>query len=584
MLKQKPLSFIWQIIKPYKWWYVCLCLAPLSVGVLFNLSNWAIKTIIDTIVGDVLSYKAFVYPFLIFCFIELLIRFLWSLHDYSEYKVQGRVFRDVIVKPYEYLQNHSYQFFQGSFSGSLVSKIKGINDGFYSICDNISHKTLESISLLVCNAVMISFVCITLLPPVGLMICMFGLLNYLQSKKYSKYAFESRSNYHRVLGLLSDRVINIFTIFNFAKKQKEVQDVDTFYQNTCATTLDKMNYFNFLSWLVLGTMYSTMFLCVFAYVFYLRKHGSISTGELTIAMYIVIRSCHEVFRLSHNLTELIRNFADFRASFEGIFVKQEVIDKTNPENLTVSKGEIVFRNLSFSYENNNKVFDNLNLHIKAGQKVGIVGHSGAGKSTLVSLLLKHFKAIDGDIIIDNQSIYDVSSDSLRSQISLIPQDIMLFHRSIGENIGYAKDDATQEEIEIAAKMANIHEFIMGLPEEYNTLVGERGVKLSGGQRQRIAIARAILKNAPILILDEATSALDSQTEQEIGKSINTMLETNNATVIAIAHRLSTIKHMDRIVVMESGLVVEDGSFEELVSKEGGKFKELWEHQVNGMVV
>jgi len=584
MLKQKPLSFIWQIIKPYKWWYVCLCLAPLSAGVTFNLENWAIKTIIDTIVGDVLSYKAFVYPFLTFCFVEFLIRFLWSLHDYSEYKVQGKVFRDVIVRPYEYLQNHSYQFFQGSFSGSLVSKIKGINDGFYSICDNISHKTLESISFLVCNAVMISFVCITLLPPVGLMICMFGLLNYLQSKKYSKYAFESRSNYHRVLGLLSDRVINIFTIFNFAKKQKEVQDVDTFYQNTCATTLDKMNYFNFLSWLVLGTMYSTMFLCVFAYVFYLRKHGSISTGELTIAMYIVIKSCNEVFRLSHNLTELIRNFADFRASFEGIFVKQEVIDETNSENLTVSKGEIVFRNLSFSYENNNKVFDNLNLHIKAGQKVGIVGHSGAGKSTLVSLLLKHFKASDGDIIIDNQSIYDVSSDSLRSQISLIPQDIMLFHRSIGENIGYAKDDATQEEIEIAAKMANIHEFIMGLPEEYNTLVGERGVKLSGGQRQRIAIARAILKNAPILILDEATSALDSQTEQEIGKSINTMLETNNATVIAIAHRLSTIKHMDRIVVMESGLVVEDGSFNDLIIKEGGKFKELWEHQVNGMVV
>lgn len=161
---------------------------------------------------------------------------------------------------------------------------------------------------------------------------------------------------------------------------------------------------------------------------------------------------------------------------------------------------------------------------------------------------------------------------------------MLFHRSIAENIGYAKDNPTQSEIEEAAKCANIHDFIMTLPEKYETMVGERGIKLSGGQRQRIAIARAILKNAPILILDEATSALDSQTEQEIQKSINTMLEKDGATVIAIAHRLSTIKHMDRILVMEGGKVVEDGSFQELFIKENGKFKEMWDSQVNGMVV
>ncbi|XVN42428.1 MAG: ATP-binding cassette domain-containing protein [Candidatus Rickettsia vulgarisii] len=161
---------------------------------------------------------------------------------------------------------------------------------------------------------------------------------------------------------------------------------------------------------------------------------------------------------------------------------------------------------------------------------------------------------------------------------------MLFHRSIGENIGYDKENATQAEIENAAKAANIHKFIETLPEKYNTIVGERGVKLSDGQRQRIAIARAMLKNAPILILDEATSSLDSHTEQEIQKSIHTILETNNATVIAVAHRLSTIKNLDRIVVMEDGKIVEDGSFAELLAISNGKFKELWEHQVNGMVI
>ena len=265
------------------------------------------------------------------------------------------------------------------------------------------------------------------------------------------------------------------------------------------------------------------------------------------------------------------------------------------------KNFIHFKNIQFAYENANKVFDGLDLQIAKGQKVGIVGHSGAGKSTLINLLLKNFAITNykywdrpstevrksnegGDILINNQSIYDINSDSLRSQISLIPQDIMLFHRSIGENIGYAKEDATQAEIENAAMAANIHEFIESLPEKYNTLVGERGVKLSGGQRQRIAIARAILKNAPILILDEATSSLDSQTEQEIQKSINTMLEENNATVIAIAHRLSTIKHLDRIIVIEGGQIVEDGSFQELLAKNDGRFKQMWDSQVNGMVV
>lgn len=269
------------------------------------------------------------------------------------------------------------------------------------------------------------------------------------------------------------------------------------------------------------------------------------------------------------------------------------------------KNFIHFKNIDFGYEkdgNKKAVFNGLNLQIARGQKIGLVGHSGAGKSTLINLLLKNFaitnyKYFDrsanigkqdsdegGDIIINNQSIYDVSSDSLRSQISLIPQDIMLFHRSIGENIAYAKENPTQEEIENAAKAANIHEFIITLPQKYNTLVGERGIKLSGGQRQRIAIARAILKNAPILILDEATSALDSETEHEIQKSINVMLDQNNATVIAIAHRLSTIKHMDRIIVIDSGNVIEDGSFGKLLSIENGKFKELWANQVNGMVV
>lgn len=266
------------------------------------------------------------------------------------------------------------------------------------------------------------------------------------------------------------------------------------------------------------------------------------------------------------------------------------------------KNFIHFKNIHFAYANTNPVFNGLNLQIAQWQRVGIVGHSGAGKSTLVNLLLKNFAITNyqywnrsaheghtpddegGDIVINNQSIYDVSSDSLRAQISLIPQDIMLFHRTIFENIAYAKQNATEEEVISAAIAAHIHEFITTLPQKYATMVGERGVKLSGGQRQRIAIARAILKNAPILILDEATSAIDSQAEQEIQKSIHSILDTHKATVIAIAHRLSTIKHLDRIIVIEGGNIVEDGSFQELLAIERGKFKTMWDSQVNGMVI
>lgn len=260
---------------------------------------------------------------------------------------------------------------------------------------------------------------------------------------------------------------------------------------------------------------------------------------------------------------------------------------------------IEFKNIDFAYEDK-KVFSGLNLKISKGEKVGIVGTSGAGKTTLINLLLKNYAITNykyfersaligaskndegGDILINGTSIYDVTQDSLRANISLIPQDIMLFHTSLKENIGYAKLGATMEEVIEASKKAHIHRFIESLPDKYQTIVGERGIKLSGGQRQRIAIARAILKNTPILILDEATSSLDSETESEIGKALNESIISSNVTMIAIAHRLSTIKNMDRIIVMEKGKIAEDDNFDNLI-KLKGVFFNLWSHQVNGMI-
>jgi len=232
----------------------------------------------------------------------------------------------------------------------------------------------------------------------------------------------------------------------------------------------------------------------------------------------------------------------------------------------VKKPVIHFKNLTYGYREDNLIFDNFNLSIKAGERIGLVGHSGAGKSTLINLLLKVFNPDFGEILVDDKNIADVTFDSLRENIALIPQDPMLFHRTIFENISYGKFNASKEEVIEAAKKAYIHDFIANLPDTYETLVGERGIKLSGGQRQRIAIARAILYNAPILLLDEATSSLDPISERLIKDALAKLME--GRTSIVIAHRLSTVIHADRIFVISDGKVVESGSHKELIAKNG----------------
>lgn len=328
-------SFISSICKPYKKWYVFLCLAPIYSGIYFALNNYVIKIIIDTITGDILSYDVFLKPLLIFLAIELLLRFFWSLHDYSEYKIHGNIFRDIIIKPYDYLQNHSYSLFQNNSSGSLVSKIKGLSDGLYAFWDNISHRLLENFSVIIVNIIMIGLLSRELLLPVVVYILITGIIYYFQSKVYDKYAFQIKSNYHQILGKLSDKVINIFTIFSFATKHKEIQEIKDFYKDIQTPALNKLNYLNYITWVFIGLFNTIIMLGIFAYAVYLRKNGIISTGTLAVAILIVLRCCHEIFSLINNALSFVQNLADFRASLDGIFVKQEVIDKPNTMELII---------------------------------------------------------------------------------------------------------------------------------------------------------------------------------------------------------------------------------------------------------
>lgn len=398
------------------------------------------------------------------------------------------------------------------------------------------------------------------------------------SLKISQLATATNDAKHKAIGLIADNISNIFSIFSFTSRARELQKIRDFTRNDVAYKDVLGIKKDFKLSIIGGIWYVSMLFSLLLYMIHLRRVGAVTTGDFMFVMTVTYFLVDNIWILVSQVSDFASKMGDFKSSFAVLQTPQDLIDKPDAQELKVTKGEIIFQDISFKYESGERIFDNLNLRIKAGEKVGLVGYSGAGKSTLVSLLLKNFRTTSGDILVDDQSIYDVSSDSLRSQIALIPQDTMLFHRSIGDNIGYAKENATQEEIEAAAKMANIHEFIVTLQDGYNTMVGERGIKLSGGQRQRVAIARAMLKDAPILILDEATSSLDSHAERYIQASLNLLIEDKSTTLIAVAHRLSTLKHLDRIIVLDNGKIIEEGNHEELLSNNHSLYKKLWELQ------
>jgi ATP-binding cassette subfamily B protein len=290
---------------------------------------------------------------------------------------------------------------------------------------------------------------------------------------------------------------------------------------------------------------------------------------------------NEARNLSRRFLEFFEYFGNVANGVHTIIRPHEIVDVPQATPARITRGQIEFREVSFGYSADQPIFRNLSVTIPAGQRVGLVGFSGSGKSTFVSLILRLYDPQSGKILIDGADIGTMTQESLHGQLSLIPQDPNLFHRSLMENIRYGRLDATEEEVTDAARKAHAHEFIMQIKDQYASLVGERGVKLSGGQRQRIAIARVVVKGAPILILDEATSSLDSITEQAIQETLDEVMK--GKTVIVVAHRLSTIAHLDRILVFDQGRIVEDGSHAQLIAL-GGAYHRLWSRQAGGFVL
>jgi ATP-binding cassette subfamily B protein len=478
-----------------------------------------------------------------------------------------------------YALDHSYKYFSDNFAGSLSNKISDITKGSRDLLKIIHQKIVPTLFTIIFTSAVLfdikwQFSAI-ILTWAGIHL----LVKLISAKKWSKAGkihSESRST---LTGKIVDAITNHAAIKSFANKKHEIKFI-TKYQN------DELKKHRLIWWFILKVIILLQVIYVLipviglmAYEIYAYMQGAITLSEFVYILIATPPVVGMVWELGFYIPDFSHNIGMVRQAIETLNKKYDVTNKKGAKKLKVTQAKIEFKNVSFKYKKN-YVFKDKNLIIPGGQKVGLVGRSGAGKTTFVNLILRYFDIQKGEIIIDNQNIAKVTQESLRTNIALIPQDTALFHRPLIENIRYGKLNATDKEVVAASKKAYAHDFIQELDEKYQSMVGERGIKLSGGQRQRIAIARAILKDAPILILDEATSALDSESEQYIQKSLKNLMK--GKTVIAVAHRLSTLLNMDRILVFEKGKIVEDGSHSELLKK-GGYYAKLWKMQAGGFI-
>ncbi len=420
--------------------------------------------------------------------------------------------------------------------------------------------------------------------PLALLLASFLILLIIQIRWSMKHREVWRTRRRKIRseihGTIADAITNNLVVKTFARESSEFDTI-----NTLSTSYQNVFRKDYLFFSAEGSL-RVFFMSVVQVVTVLLSVIFVSGGQMNIAIAIFViaymqRIGSQLFTLGEMINGYDQAFLDAQPMTEMLLLADNVNDKPNAHKLHDVSGSVKFNDVTYRYpDGTTDVLHNIDLAIPVGQKIGLVGQSGAGKTTIVQLLLRFNDVADGAIMIDNYDIRDISQQSLRENIAYVPQEPMLFHRSLRENIAYGKPGASDEEIVAAAKRANAWEFIIDLPNGLDTTVGERGVKLSGGQRQRIAIARAILKDAPILVLDEATSALDSESEKLIQASLETLME--NRTSIVIAHRLSTIAKLDRIIVLGKGRIIEDGTHGQLL-KRGGMYAKLWSHQSGGFI-
>lgn len=586
-LPKNKWAFIWMFILHDKWKYLVVALFFMISSVLDSLPPVFIKYILDAMTG--LEDKAQIWdalklPIILFVVLCLFLQPLSAqIGEYLNALYRPLLTNKIRRRLTLFLHGHSYDFFQNDFAGRLSSKVIETPQAIVEAIQIFMGSLLYGAMVLIVTAFFFAQVgwWIPIILVVWLVIYLILLRVFVpRILVRSTAAYEALS---QVRGRSVDTITNIYTVKLFSRWRKE----DEYLTESMNNVVHKAQIENLLN--VKMRMYLEIISAAFiGVIFFVSIYGwsldRLSVGDVAMILPMALRIMQMSWWMQEVSVFLFQNLGQVEEGLVAINLQQKVKDQADAKDIKINDARINFDHVDFDY-GNNPVFSDLDLQIKSGEKIGLVGTSGAGKSTLTQILLRFYDIAGGEIRIDGQDISKVTQESLRNNIAMIPQTNDLMHRSIADNIRYGRLDASDEEIIAAAKSAYAYDFIMDLVDKdgntgFDAMVGERGVRLSGGQRQRIAIARAILKDAPVLILDEATSALDSESEQLIQQSMKQLMV--GKTVIAIAHRLSTISNMDRLIVMEDGKIIEQGTHQELIDQ-NGQYAKLWAMQSGGFI-
>ncbi len=578
---KRTLYYYWQEIKQYKFiFWLLILLLPLRILIGNILQPYIFAAIVEKIgqiTPETQIWATFGYWIIFFILSEFISGYiLLRFQFYQIWKLESNIQKTLREKTFERLNQHSMTFHNDRFAGSMVSAVTKYVGGFERLFDETLWMILPTILLIVGTISVLFWIAPIFAALLLGLIIVYTLIAFYTFRSTLIPNEEVAEAENKLGGQLADTISNIQTVKSYGQEQHERYR----FANQTSSVLQTM-----LSLLKIIDRRNAWFriietIAMAAFILFL-VYGTQRFGLGVADAILMFTYTSSILMYTWQIPNIFRQVNKaFGESAEMVSILDEqisVTDKEGAQAIAIKHGRIDFDNISFKHaQAKDKIFHNFKLSIKPGERIGLVGKSGSGKTTLTKLLLRFADVQAGSIKIDEQDLREVSQNSLRQNISYVPQESVLFHRSLRENIAYGKLDASDEEIIYAAQMANIWDFIQTLPEGLDTLTGERGVKLSGGQRQRIAIARAILKNAPILVLDEATASLDSESEKLIQGAMQNLMK--NKTCIIIAHRLSTVAELDRIIVLKDGQIVEEGSHKDLLVTDNGEYQHLWNIQ------
>ncbi|MFH1482008.1 MAG: ABC transporter ATP-binding protein [Patescibacteria group bacterium] len=580
---KKTLKIYWQNILNYKILAFFLIISIIGTSIINVIIPLYLKDFFNALASNNakdIIFKNLISILIIITSFKLFQWLLWRMTDFLTTCFQTKIIADLTNCCFAYLHKHCFAYFENNFVGSLVKRVHWFTAAFERIADQIIFTLLSLVIQIIIIIVVLFRENIYLGLGVLIWLIIFLIINWLFAKYKFKYDLKLNEAETKASGLLADTVTNYSNVKLFNGYKEEVKNF-----TEATEKIRKLRKFTWNLHNIFESIQAFLMTILEIGILYLAiklwQKDILTIGSFVLIQTYLIQIFMQIWNFGNAIRTIYKSLSDAEEMTIILNTPYGIKDIENAKDLKIIEAKIEFKKVNFCYFKDKKVLKDFDLIIKPKERVALIGPSGGGKSTIIKLLLRMYDLTKGEILINNQDISKVTQESLWKNISLVPQDPILFHRTLMENIRYGKLEASDEEVIEAAKLAHCHEFISKAIDGYNTYVGERGIKLSGGERQRVAIARAILRNAPILIFDEATSSLDSESEYFIQDGLSKLME--NKTVITIAHRLSTIKKMDRIIVIDNGKIIEQGKHQELIEKQESVYKKLWELQANGFI-